>query len=133
MTSLIAETSIAVFPGQMLALLARIVDKDGNLLSSSDFSSIRLEIFNLDDPSTAITLGGLATGIAIATSQATNTLTTSGSWSRVGTGYNFSYSYNSGTALKGSNRYRAEVKATTASLGIIYMIFNINVKAVSQT
>ena len=118
----------------MIDILARIADKDGGLLASSDFSSIAIQIFNLLDPNTPIELsGGPATSIAVATSQATNALTTSGGWSKDNKGHNFSYSYNSGTDLTSGNRYVMDVKLTTSSHGIMHMLININVKNVYQS
>lgn len=128
MSNLVAETSVKVAPGQMIDILARVVDKAGNILAASDFSSISLKIFNRKDLTTAIALaGGPATAIAIATSQVTGALTTTDAWTEDEKGHNFSYSYNSGTDLTGGNKYVMDIKMTTSSLGIIHILVNLDV------
>ena len=131
MSLTISESNVDIYPGQMVDILARITDKDGGFLSGSDFSAIALKIFL---NGVAITLGGgPATSIAVATSQATNSLTTTQGWSRDNKGYNFSYSYNSASDLTGGNRYVMDIKLTTASHGIMHIIVNLNVKTVKNT
>ena len=128
MSNLVAETSVKVAPGQMIDILARVVDKAGNILAASDFSSISLKIFNRKDLTTAIALaGGPATAIAIATSQVTGALTTTDEWTEDEKGHTFSYSYNSGTDLTGGNKYVMDIKMTTSSLGIIHVLVNLDV------
>ena len=130
MSILASKTSEKVYPGQMIDILARVVDKNGDILAASAFSAISLKIFNKRDLSTAITLGGSATAIAIATSQVTGALSSSGAWSSDSKGYNFSYSYDSGTDLAGGQKYVVEVKMTTSAHGIIRLSIDLDVERV---
>ncbi len=133
MTALVAETSVKVTPGQMIDILARVVDQSGTILAASDFSSITIKIFNRRDLATPIVIGGSSvTSIAIPTSQATGALTTTGGWDEDDKGYNFSYSYDSSTFLSGGNKYVVDIKMTTASLGIIHVLVNLHVQRVYQ-
>ena len=117
----------------MYDILARIVDKHGDILAASAFSAITIKIFNKRDLSTAIVLGGgSATAIVVATSQVTGALSSSGAWSSDSKGYNFSYSYDSGTDLTGGNKYVVEVKMTTSAHGIIRLSIDLDVERVSQ-
>lgn len=128
MSALVAQTSVRITPGQMLDFLARVVDQAGNVLAASDFSTITLKIFNRRDLATPIVIGGgSVTAIAIPTSQATGALVTTGGWTDDDKGHNFSYSYDSAAFLSGGNKYVVDIKMTTASLGIIHVLVNLNV------
>ena len=133
MTDLTKTADVLITPGQLLVTLARLVKTDGTLMSVSDLSSVTMQVFADDDPTTAIALNDVgATSIAVATSTATATLSLDASWDADATGYNFSHSYNPGTYLKGGKRYRMEYKITTSSLGVLYLIVNIGVRRVSS-
>jgi len=133
MSALVAQTSVRVAPGQMIDILARVIDQAGLVLAASAFSSISLKIFNRRDLTTPIELGGgPATSIVIATSQATGALATTDGWTEDDKGHNFSYSYNSGSDLKGGNKYVLDIKMTMASLGVIHILINLDVIRVYQ-
>ncbi len=133
MSKLVAETSVKMLPGQMVDLLARVVDQAGEVLAASAFSAITLMIFNRRDLSTAIPLsGGPATAISIPTSMVTGALATTDGWTEDEKGHNFSYSYNSGSDLTGGNKYVIDVKMTTSALGIIHILVNLDVGRVYQ-
>ena len=132
MSILASKTSEKVYPGQMIDILARVVDKNGDILAASAFSAITLKIYNRRDLSTAITLGGVATAITVPVSAATDALSTSGAWSSDNKGYNFSYTYDSGTDLDGGQSYVVEVKMATSAHGIIRLSIDLDVERVSQ-
>ena len=129
------ESSAVIFPGQMVKTLARRVDSAGSLLSSSDLSAIRLQIFErgTDSPTAAIIGSGSATGVVVATSTATNTLATTGGWSVDEKGFNFSHTYDTASFLTGGRSYRMEYRVTTSSVGVLFVIVNLPVASTGQT
>ena len=126
-----AEATINV--GAKVTFRARFVDEDRSILAAADLSSIRMEIFDLQDPGTAIVIAsGSATGLAVATSAATGTLATGGGWTADGAGYNFSHAYDTSTFLKQGHTYWVVHKFTTASKGLIHLITMLKVRGLTQ-
>ena len=121
-----------VFPGQQIKTLARLVDSSGALIDSDDLSAIRLQAFE-PGSNDAIVIGALsATGVVVATSTATDTLSTSGGWSADSKGYNFSHTFDTSTFLKGGRSYRLEYRITTSSAGVLFVIVNVTVMPTGQ-
>lgn len=127
------ESTAVIYPGAQITTLARLVKADKTLLSSSDLSAIRLQVFedNVVDPIALSSLG--ATGIVVATSTATNTLATTSGWSEDKSGFNFSHTFDTDTFLTGGKRYRAEYRISTSSLGDLFVVVNIEVKGTGQS
>ena len=133
MADLTTRTRARIYPGSEITTLARLVKADGTLISSSDLSSARLQVYNRTDPTTAIIIGALsATGIVVATSTATNTLSTGSGWDLDESGHNFAHTYDTSTFLSGGNEYIMDYKITTSSLGIMHVIVDLSVQFVPQ-
>ena len=129
------EGFIAVYPGQQVKVLARLVDFAGDLISSSALSAIRLQIFEegAADPSVIAVVGDAeVTGVTVATSAATETLSTGGGWNADEKGYNFSHTYDISTYLTGGKSYRMEYRITTSSIGTLYVSVNLMVLPTGQ-
>ena len=128
------KSSAKIYPGTQITTLARLVKGDGSLLSSSDLSSIRLQVFEKgSDSLDAIIIGPLsATGIVVATSSATNTLAIDSGWDADRTGYNFNHTFDTDVFLTGGRNYRAEYRIATSSLGNMFVLVDIEVLSTGQ-
>ena len=127
------EASLAVYPGQQVKTLARLFDSAGALIAASALSAIRLEIFERGSSTPAI-IGPLdATGLAVATSVAAETLSTGGGWNADEKGYNFSHTYDIASYLTGGKSYRMEYRIATTSIGDLFVIVNLAVLPTGQT
>ena len=126
------EGSIAVYPGQQVKTLARLVDSNGSLISSSDLSAIRLQIFEKGSSDAAIISVGDSTGVVVVTSAATNSLSTAGGWSADEKGHNFSHTYDIASYLTGGRSYRMEYRIATSSVGDLFVIVNLHVLPTGQ-
>ena len=126
------EGFIAVYPGQQVKVLARLVDFAGDLISSSALSAITLQIFEEGAADPSVIGAGDANGVVVATSAATGTLSTGGGWNADEKGYNFSHTYDISTYLTGGKSYRMEYRITTSSIGTLYVIVNLMVLPTGQ-
>ena len=126
------EGTIAVYPGQQVKVLARLVDFAGDLLSSSDLSAIRLQIFEEGASEPSVVGSGSATGVVVATSAATGTLATGSGWNADEKGYNFSHTYDLASYLTGGKSYRMEYRIATSSVGDLFVIVNLTVLPTGQ-
>ena len=127
------QSSARIYAGGQITTLARLVKADGSLLSSSDLTSIRLQVFETGtDQTGAVVIGAAsAKGITIANSTVTEALVTANGWSADRSGYNFSHTYDIESFLT-KGHYRAEYRLKTALLGDMFIIVDIYIIPTGQ-